>query len=274
MPGVFFRFKSRSARAGRLLPWLALAGLPWASAVQAQAERFQCARLAASTSRAPAYGQVPGQPRCEGFYERNVSQPFLEVVSLTRSSPGSWAADEQGRLSLRGASKVDVRLLIQPMRSNPLYRVDAWLARGDALAWDSTTMLSATGLRLRDLGLLAQAGAGAQPLALAPVSVQGGEGGIDNNNNGNTAYAVLRPSVTVSSLAWRGYRLNGSSPLAGTWQDLTTTPLFAWERIVLPIPLPPDGRGLRVDVRGLDSKGQALPLLQFVVIGALDDAAP
>jgi hypothetical protein len=257
-------FGYQAARTRHPALWSALACLLFSGAVQAQADPFRCAPLVASKSHQPAYGPVPGQQRCEGFYEKNVSQPFLELVSLTRSPPGSWAADTEGRLSLRGLPKVDTRLLIQPMRSSPLYRVDAWLAHDSTLVWSNGTMLQATGLKLRDLGFLALAGSGTEPLAVAPVSTHAGDGG-------NTAYAVLRPSVAVSSLAWRAYRLASPGALPVGWQDLAGPPLFAWERIALPIPLPADGLGLRIDVRGLDSQGQAIPLLQFMVLGINDD---
>src|SRR5260370_17483424 len=102
-------------------------------------------------------------------------------------------------------------------------------------------------------------------MALAPVSTQVGD-------EGHTVYAVLRPSLAVSALGWRAYRLAAPSPLTGTWRDLSTTPLFAWERIALPIALPADGRGLRIDVRGVDSQGQPLPLLQFVALADNDEA--
>jgi len=236
----------------------------WAGAASAQAEPFQCAPLAASTSRQPAYGPSADRSRCEGFYEKNVSQPFLELVSLTRSPPGAAGTDSDGRLTLRGLPQVDTRLVIQPMRSNPLYRVDASLARGASVVWASGTMLQATGLRLRDLGFLAQAGAGREPMAFAPVSLQA-------SDEGAQAYAVLRPSVAVASLFWRSYRV-GATAAGNAWQTLSSTPLFAWERIVLPVPLPADGRGLRLDVRGVDSQGQDLPLLQFIVLGVRDEA--
>lgn len=76
--------------------------------------------------------------RCEGFYEKTVSQPFLEVASLTHSAPGSMTGNAEGRLSLRGSPTVDTRLVILPMRSSPLYRVDAWLARGATVGWSLT----------------------------------------------------------------------------------------------------------------------------------------
>lgn len=259
-----FAFSRSWVRHPALWPasWCLLAS----AAVAAPPERFECAALVAATSRQPAYGPVPGEPRCEGFYVRNVSQPFVELVSLTRSPPGSLPVDADGRLTLRGLPRVDTRLLIQPLRSNPLYRVDAWLARGASVHWSSRTMLQATGLQLRDLGLLALAGSGAEPMTLAPVSTSDAAAG-------DTAYAVLRPSVAVSALAWRAYRLAPHDALPGSWQELAGPPLFAWERIALPIALPADGLGLRIDVRALDSQGRTLPLLQFVVLG-VNDASP
>jgi hypothetical protein len=238
---------------------------------------FECAPLVASTSNLPAYGPVSGPAaspqRCEGYFQKNVSQPFLEVVSLTRSPPGAVAADSAGQLNLRHSSKLPLRLLIQPMRSNPLYRVDLPMAQGATVGWASAPMLQATGLKLRDLGFLAQLASARQPMTtpmiLAPVSTQ-------PLDEGSTAYAVLRPSVAVTALAWRAYRLNTQSEpklqsLNGAWQTLPGPPLFAWERIALPIALPSDGLGLRIDVRALDSQGQPLPLLQFAVLGAQDD---
>lgn len=236
-------------------------------AAQAQVPPFQCPLLVASTARQPAYGPVPGQPRCEGFYVKNVSQPFIELVSLTQAAPGSWTA---GALTLRASRRLDVHLLIQPLRSSPLYRVDARLARGAGLAWDSAPMLQATGLAARDLGFLALAGGSTDLPGFVPVAMQaaGTPGG------GDKVYAVLRPSVAVSALAWRGYRVGGAELPDPGWRDISGPPLFAWERIALPIPLPADGRGLRIDVRALDGQGQPMPLLQFALIGADDDAQP
>jgi hypothetical protein len=242
---------------------LGFAGL----AALAQPVPFACAPLLASTARQPAYGPsaVPG--RCEGFYEKNVSQPFVELVSLTRATPGSWQADAEGRLPFSASTRLDARLLIQPMRSNPLYRVDAWLGKGSTLRWDSSTMLQATGLRLRDLGLLASVvGAAADLPALLPVATDPA-----GDQSAAIAHAVLRPSVAVSRLSWRGYRTGPAAATLSDWADLPGAPLFAWERIALPIRLPADGHGLRIDVRAIDARGEALPLLQFAIVGVADD---
>lgn len=259
------KFSFRTAWSGWLLCTSTSVALLCATAVQADPDRFQCAPLVASTSRQPAYGPIPAQARCEGFYQKNVSQPFIELVSLTRTSPGTMTVDREGTLALRGSPKIDTRLLIQPMRSNLLYRVDAPLPRGSTLVWGSGTMLQATGLRLRDLGFLALAAGSADPMALVPV----GTPAVDSGAN---AYAVLRSSVALSSLAWRAYRIGAPAVSPGGWQTLIDSPVFAWERIELPIPMPADGGRLRIDVRGLDSQGQDLPLLQFVVLGVQDEA--
>ncbi|MDN3921238.1 hypothetical protein [Roseateles violae] len=237
----------------------AAAGLCLLTAAQAQAPA--CARLQPAQGRQPAYAPASDPPRCEGFFERNVSQPFLELVSLTRAPPGSLAADAQGRLALRGLAGLDLQLTIQPLRSTPLYRVDAALPRGATLHWNAGPMLASTRLSLRDLGLLARAEPAGEVPALAPVGASEGEAE-------QTAYAVLRPSVAISAIAWRAYRL-GQAP--GAWQELAGPPLFAWERIALPMPRPADGRGQRIDVRALDAQGQPLPLLQFIVLGPQDD---
>jgi hypothetical protein len=251
---------------------------------------FECEPLAASALNQPPYGPAHSPQRCEGYFQKNVSQAFVEIVSLTRSPPGAVAANGEGQLSFRQLSKFPLRLLIQPLRSNPLYRVDVALSQGATVVWGSAPMLRATGLKLRDLGFLAQAAPGGQTMTFAPVSTQAAE-------EGSTAYAVLRPSVAVTSLAWRAYRLpsanapsapsaptrdlpgaSSAAPAAtslnaasGVWQTLPGPPLFAWERIALPINLPADGLGLRIDVRALDSQGLPLPLLQFGVLGVQDE---
>ena len=171
------------------------------------------------------------------------------------------------RLRLRGLPRLDTRLQIQPLRSNVLYRVDASLPRGQAIDWGSRTMLQATGLPLRELGLLALGATGAEPPVLAPVAI-GDEAAADT---GRKAYAVLRPSVAVSTLAWRSHRRSQPQAAPSPWQELPGSRLFAWERIALPIELPADDLALTVEVRALDGQGQALPLLRFIVLGTGDD---
>jgi len=227
----------------------------------AVAQRFECAPLSPSSSRTPAYALLADPDRCEGFFERKVSQPFLEIVSLTRGAVTAGTP-----LQLRLDSKSAARLLVQPQRSGPFYRVDAVLPAGQALAWDAAPMLAATGLRLVDLGFLGivhVAASSGEPALLAPVvlGAAGSERGV--------ATAVVRVSVAVSSVAWRSYRLGTGGGLASDWVTLPASQLFAWQRVAVTIPLPVDGRGLLVDVQAVGADdGQALPLLRFAIDGA------
>lgn len=248
-------------RTGAVAVAVALALCVAASA--AVAERLECAPLSPSSSRVPAYAVRADPDRCEGFFERTVSQPFIEIVSLTRGVVPAGTS-----LQLLVDSKSAARLLVQPQRSGPFYRVDAALPPGRALTWDAAPMLAATGLRLVDLGFLGivYAGAGSgTPVLLAPVvlSVAGLERGV--------ATAVVRVSVAVSSVAWRSYRLGAEGGLVSDWVTLPSSQLFAWQRVAFTIPLPADGRDLLIDVQaaGADD-GQALPLLRFAIDGVRD----
>ncbi len=231
----------------------------------AVAQRFECAPLSPSSSRVPAYGVLADPVRCEGFFERKVSQPFLEIVSLTRG-----AVPAQMALQLRVDSKSSARVLVQPQRSGPFYRVDAALPAGQALAWDAAPMLAATGLRLIDLGFLGivhTAAASGAPALLAPVVLSAAD------SERGVATAVVRVSVAVSSVSWRSYRLGAQGGLASDWVTLPMSQLFAWQRIAVAILLPADGRGLQVDVQAVAADdGQALPLLRFAIDGARDVA--
>ena len=239
------------------------------AAASAAAQAFECAPLAPSATRAPAYTAVAGQARCEGFFESKVSQPFIEIVSLTRGAPPAVLP-----LQLRVDAKSAARLVVQPQRSGPFYRVDAALPAGQVLAWDAAPMLAATGLRLADLGFLGvvrTAGATAPVTLLAPVVL--GAPTPEPTPTRVIATAVVRVSVAVSSVAWRSYRLgvDAGPASARAWATLPGSQLFAWQRIGVPIELPADGRGLHVDVQAVSADdGQALPLLRFAIEGPRD----
>lgn len=238
-------------------------GLLLASAT-ASAQRFECAPLSPSSSRTPTYAALADPPRCEGFFERKVSQPFLEIVSLTRGPVPAGSP-----LQLRTDSKSAARLLVQSQRSGPFYRVDAALPAGQTLVWDAAPMLAATGLRLVDLGFLAvvqAAAASGTPALLAPVRLS-----VAAAADHGAATAIVRVSVAVSSVAWRSYRLGAKGGLDSEWATLPASQLFAWQRVSVAIPLPTDGGGLQVDVQAVGADdGQALPLLRFAIDGARD----
>ena len=240
-----------------------------AAGAVAEGQNFECARLQPSRSSAPAYQAVRGQARCEGFFERSVSQPFIELVSLTRGLPPAGAEPAASVLEIHADVRTPLRLVVQPQRSSPFYRVDAAMQGGQALAWDAAPMLAATRLPLSDLGFLALTGppvpaAGAVP-AIAPVAL------TMQGRQDSRIYAVVRVSVEVSSLAWRAYRLGTDTSLAPAWTDLPDSHRYAWQRITLPIDLPADGKGLHVDVQAVGAGNSlTLPLLRFSIVGPRD----
>lgn len=250
---------------------MALAGMLAAAAqplsaqpTSAQPAPFRCASVLPSATRQPPYARMPGREQCEGYFEQTVSQPFIELLSLTRHRPD--APPVARLLQIRATAATALQLTIQPLRPSPFYRVDARLAPGNALAWNAAPMLASTGLRLSDLAFLARAPSAdpatplVAPLSLSSLPPAGG-------NDAVLAYAVLRVSVPVASIAARQYRPGAS----GNWRELPGTPLFEWDTIILPIVLPDApagaGPGLRVDVRATGTDGSLLPMLQFAVAG-------
>ncbi len=258
---------------GRVRAVTLLIGAASAGLAQAQAQTFECAALKPSTSSSPAYRAVPGQARCEGFFEKTVSQPFIELVSLTRGPAPVSGAAASSTLEIRADVRGPARLVIQPQTSTPYYRVDAAMQGGQPLLWDAAPMLAATPVPLASLGFLALTGpavpsAGAPP-ALAPLAFTA------QALKDTRVYAVVRVSVEVSSVAWRAYRTGAdagaATATAAAWTDMPNSHLYAWKRITLPIDLPADGHGLRVDVQAVGaSNAQTLPLLRFVVVGPRD----
>lgn len=230
--------------------------------VVAPAAAFECAPLRPSAAQSPAYRPVAGQARCEGFFERTVSQPFVELLSLTRGDVPA----QSGELEIRTDAAVAARLVVQPQRSRPFYRVDAELPGGQPLRWDPAPMLAATQLPLAELGFLgvtAPAAAGATDLAVLPLRF-----GSDPAGDGRRLQAVVRVSVEVSSVAWRSAPPGGP---ATPWTVLPDSHLYAWRRLVLPIELPAADAGLRVDVQAVAARdAQPLPMLRFEIVGAAD----
>lgn len=238
------------------------AGVIGLGAGAAMATEFRCAELKPSDTRQPAYQRIAGQQRCEGFYEHHVSQPFVELVSLTSAAP---PAQDGSTLQISASRRRVTQLIVQPLRPAPFYRVDAPIDAAQPLRWDAATMLDATGLRLRDLGFLALAPDLDGTTTVIPVAFSPPTGEAPRQ-----LQAVLRVSVPVARLAWRSLRLDGKDAGDGTWRDIPGPARFAWERVPLTFALPADGAGIRVDVQATDGDGKVLPLLRFNVGGPAD----
>lgn len=237
----------------------------WLAGLGAWAAEFRCADLQPSASQTPVYQRIAGQPRCEGFYARNVSQPFVELVSLTLSAPPR----SPGVLELQASLHTPLQLVVQPLRPAPFYRVDAWIEAAQTTRWDAAPMLGATGLQLRDLGFLALAPAPDGMATFVPV----GFGGTTAAAPPSTVFGVVRASVPVAKLAWRSLRRDGSDDGSGGWRDIEGPARFAWERVPVTLPLPAQGGAVQIDVQATDPDGKTLPLLRFYM-AAPSDAIP
>ena len=230
-----------------------------------RAQGFECAPLQPSASRTPAYRIVAGQTRCEGFYDRSVSQPFIELVSLTRGPLPAPGGSTAPILEFHADVPVPARLVVQPKRSGPFYRVDAALQGGQAMPWDPAPMLAVTGLRLSDLGFVAVTKRSTTVTSVAPVAL------TPAGRQANRANAVVRVSVPVSSVAWRTYRLRADAAATSAWIVVPNSQLYEWQRTTFPIDLPSDGKELRVDVQAIaTSDGLALPFLLLAIVGPRD----
>jgi hypothetical protein len=231
------------------------------------ARAFECPPVKPSESRRPAYGPVAGQAICAGFFEKSVSQPFVELVSLTRG-PGLQGDAVPAALQLQAASRMPLHLLVQPMRSTPLYRVDADLLPGQGLQWDPRPMLADTGLRPADIGFVARAAARgpAGTTAVAPVALTAAAGDSDK------AVATVRASVEITSLAWRSYRLGAAAKSPPQWTEVPESQRYAFQRIEIPVELPADGKAIGVDIEARDAKKNPLPMLRLTIVGREDAA--
>ncbi|HSW27067.1 MAG TPA: hypothetical protein VLJ62_30205 [Burkholderiaceae bacterium] len=227
---------------------------------------LDCTAVRPNTTRAPAYGPMSGPERCEGFFERTVSQPFVELVSFTRG-PGLTGDTASGPLQLQAVSRAPLRVVVQPMRSSPYYRVDADLPAGQALRWDPVVMIKRTGVPASELGFLAlrtrpgvEGSTAVAPLALSAAALAQPD-----------AVAAVRASVPIEKLSWRSYRL-GTGAAAPAWTDVPNSQRYEWQRVIITIPMPADGKGFAVDVQAIERQsGQALPMLRFTMLGPQDE---
>ena len=80
----------------------------------AQPFEFRCTPLLSSISKTPPYARVPDDESCEGCFEQIVSQPFIELLSLTRHLPDALQCASARLLQIRADASTQSQLLIQP----------------------------------------------------------------------------------------------------------------------------------------------------------------
>jgi hypothetical protein len=230
----------------------------------AQSPKFDCAAARPSKSLRPAYGRGPNPLICEGFYDRNVSQPFIEVVSALLQPAASFRNLDAARFYLkpRIIPRRPMNLLVQPLPVATLYRVDARMENGQ-VKWTPAQMLELTHLRLSELGFLAIA----EPrrggeLVVVPLQVETAPPGP-----ASTAFITIRVSTEISQLKWRVYPTFGAQAPDLAWQDALARPLYRWASYPLQVPLPADGSSITLEVNAFDKKKEPLRSLQLVIAG-------
>lgn len=229
----------------------------------AQPARFECDRVRPSSVLKPAYARIAKSNVCEGFYERNVSQPFLELLSFTLNSPAAWAqAGEQERIHLIAAKTTTSTVLhIQPLSISTLYRVDASLP-ADGLHWSPAQLRRTTNLSLSDVGFLATAGqTPSRSLIVVPIWTD------KSATHPQTAFATVRVSAKTTSLKWRAYPAHRTQAQSPEWHEGIDRPLYPWESVTLAIALPDDGSSVNVEIKGNAGGAAAAEPMRILVAG-------
>lgn len=248
----------------RLIALLALC------ASAASAQDFQCPKVRASKTRLPAYPAVPTGGICEGFYDKDVSQALLEMVSLVVGKPARDLADPAaGKLvfSSPGSPAIPAVLHIEPFRDVTLYRMDAKFQQ--QLEWNTTTMLKETGLTLPELGYLAIVKTGGkQDLIVLPLQLD-----ASPEQNPVVAYITVRVFTTAQILRWRVSPMKKSAGTATQWTDANASgrPIYEGSWLTFPVPLMREGLSTFVDLSGVtrskDKKTEPLPSLRILIAG-------
>jgi hypothetical protein len=243
----------------RILLRCVIVGLPLIAL--AQDPNYRCPPITPDDSKEPQYRRRTDPVRCEGYFTRNVSQKYIEIISLTLG--GEARPNETVRkLSLSAPllpSSRQASLLIQPLGAHPFYRVDLPIATAP-IGWNADQMLDLTGLKLARVGFLAVLEV-AEPnlLEVTPVSV------TEESRSSTEAVAKIRVSVPVTSMRYRVLPMTGSAAGA-QWRNVPEPQLFAWELGTVKFNLARGGQ--RIEVLATDENKRRLPLLRFTVVGS------
>lgn len=234
---------------------------------------FSCAKVTPSELYTPKYGRLGDSDVCEGYYDKTVSRPFIELVSLTTVPPKSIAAmsNINLRISTPRAPPGALNLLIQPFSVANPYRVDALIVSPAPLAWDARQLRQAMKSSLKDVGFVATGPSSGPDLKVAPVRV-GGDASSDSDPV-SFVYATVRVSDEASHLQWRGYPTQHAvAPASLSWTAVATGHLYSEEWATVEIPMKTEGGNTTVEFKALDSSNAGFRPLRFVILG-IDRAA-
>jgi hypothetical protein len=231
----------------------------------AQDNSFACASVRPSSALKPGYSRHASAPICEGFYDRNVSQPYVEVVSALLQPFSSLRLLDSAAFSLtpRVAPKAAMTLIVQPLPVSTLYRVDARIDNAQ-VKWDPASMLSLTKLKLSQIGYLAVVKPRpGHSLVVAPLSVS-----TAASAPSNSVFITIRVSTEISQLKWRTYPTFGKVHDDLAWSDALKRPLYRWAAYTLTVPLPADGPSITLELNAFDKKKEPLKTVQLVIAGS------
>jgi len=254
---------ARSLGAGCLL-----AGLLHAECALA-APAFSCAQVTPSTVMKPAYGRDAKSNVCEGFYEKAVSAPFIELVSLTVVSPDALKAISSPRIAIAAppATHGSWHLLVQPLSVAMPYRVDGLLSPASALTWDFAKMSDATRATLKDVGFVATTAGGTASSTVVPVRISAS--GERASDTPKTAYATVRVTGTTAQVVWRSYATDpGERSGELSWNKVGNEPLYPEEWATVEIPLTGAKSGLTLEFKGTDVDSHEIHPLRIVIPGS------
>lgn len=238
----------------------------WVHVARGASADFSCAKVVPSEIYRPKYARVGHSNVCEGYYDKTVSRPFIELISLTATPPKSIAALANGNLQIYAPTvrQGPLNLLIQPFSVANPYRVDALILPPTALAWNSQQLRLATKLTLQAVGFVATAVSTGTDLRVAPVRVA--ITAISGNDPVRYAYATVRVSDDASQFQWRSYPTMRSDASA-TWAAVGSSHLYPEEWATVEIPVSSNGANTTVELKAIDSSSSAFRPLRFVIIG-------
>ena len=246
------RVLDSSARAGRSFAYLLLCSLSLSAAA---ADSFKCPGLKPATQQSPAYRSSSDGRQCEGFFEQEIAGPYLELVSFIRIDSEEAKSGEALKLH---ASPRASQFVVLPLRQGVPYRVDMANV-ADGAQWQPKGMLSATGLRITDLGFLAlESTSSDDRLDIVPTS-------IGKVATAGPSVAVIRSSERTKEMRWRMTPVGKADGASAAWQPLPSGSVEKWGLAAIQIAIPRAEAGPHVvQVQARKQDGTLLPLLQLL----------